>query len=336
MFKREKIAALVATSILATSAPITPIFAQAQTPQTNAAGQICQTFISNATPYGYVGVDNVDLGAVFDSIDTISGTIGGTRTTGASTLTIPASPPVGKWRNQGYKVPAWGPTGGWTSYTEYLGGAPSGTAQMQTDVIDVRFGRDDGINPGKTMVPQGVHGLYVVQRNETGHAPLKLNIQNFNLTICGKPKSGKLCKILSVGQNPAARFSPAAQIPANFGAPKKVVSVTGSLTVPAFNVKPAETKSVQTIPVSTQPRTDNFLLSMNNRHFRFFSVPSNHVTTNPVDTWRAKAGQPYLSLGSSVIPGDFVSPVNSWAGAVGVTDNPAHGDAAGNIEVCVQ
>ncbi len=192
MLKRKTVAALVATTIMVTSAPIFPAFAQAQTPQMNAAGQVCQTFISNATPYGYVGVANVDLGAVFDSIDTISGTIGGTRTTGASTLTISATPPAGKWRNQGYKVPAWGPTGGWTSYTEYLGGAPSGPPMMQTDVIDVRFGTDDGLNPGKAQVPQGVQGLYVVQRNETGHAPLRLTIQRFNLTICGKPKVAQL------------------------------------------------------------------------------------------------------------------------------------------------
>ncbi len=178
--------ALMASTIAV--APL-PAMAQAQSPQMNAAGQVCQTFVSNAMPYGYVGVDNVNLGAVFSSIDTINGMISGTRTTGASTMTIPASPPAGKWRNQGYKVPAWGPTGGWTSYTEYLGGAPSGTPLMQTDVIDVRFGRDDGINPGKAQVPQGVQGLYVVQRNQTGHAPLKLAIQKFTLTICGAPKT---------------------------------------------------------------------------------------------------------------------------------------------------
>ncbi len=156
------ISALLASSLLAGATSTLPAYSQAQPPQTTASGKVCQAFISNATPYGYVGVDNVDLGSVFSSIDTISGTISGTRTTGPSTLTIPVSPPAGKWRNQGYLVPAWGPTGGWSSYTEYLGGAPSGPPMMQTDVIDVRFGTDDGINPGKAQVPQGVQGLYVV------------------------------------------------------------------------------------------------------------------------------------------------------------------------------
>lgn len=316
---------------------IQPAFAQAQPPQAAASGKVCQTFFSNATPYGYIGVDNVDLGAVFSSIDTITGTLYGTRPSGASTLTISASPPSGQWRNQGYLVPAWGPTGGWSSFTAYLGGTQSGPPLSQVDVVDVRFGTNDGINPGKTQVPQGTHGLYVVQRNEIGHAPLRLTIQRFNLTICGAPKTGKLCTILSVSQNAAARFSPAAKIPANFGAPKKVVSVTGNLKIAATNGKPAETQAVKPTVGNTQPRTNKFPVAMNNREFLFFSVASNHVTANPIDTWRGQSGQPfYIRVGDSVTPGHFVSPVNSWSGAPGAADTPSHGDGLGDIELCVQ
>ncbi len=179
------IAGLLLSSLAAHPAPA---MAQALPPVVT-GNQVCQTFNSNATPYGYVGVANVDLGAVFSAIDTISGTISGSRTNAPNTtVTLPKAAPTGMWGNRGYLVPPWGSTGGWKSYMGYLGGGYPGQPLMLMDVIDVRFGTNDGIHPGKAQVPQGVQGLYVVQRNEHGHAPLKLAIKSFSLTICGQPK----------------------------------------------------------------------------------------------------------------------------------------------------
>ncbi len=184
MIRPALMTALLCTSISTVSVPV---YAQAQAPVITAP-LVCQTFVSNGNPYGYVGVANVDLGSVFTSIDTIEGMISGNRTNGAATISLPKTAPTGMWGNQGYFSPPWGSTGGWKSYIGYLGGTYPGVPLMMMDVIDVRFGRDDGIHPGKATVPQGVQGLYVVQRNQTGHAPLKLNITGFNLKICGKAK----------------------------------------------------------------------------------------------------------------------------------------------------
>jgi hypothetical protein len=184
MIRPTLMAALLASSI--STVPL-PVFAQAQTPVVTAP-LVCQTFVSNANPYGYVGMANVDLGSVFASIDTIEGTISGNRSNGPATITLPKTAPNGMWGNQGYLSPPWGNTGGWKSYMGYIGGGYPGTPLMMMDMVDVRFGTDDGIHPGKASVPQGVHGLYVVQRNERGHAPMKLGITGFNLKICGKAR----------------------------------------------------------------------------------------------------------------------------------------------------
>lgn len=185
--KTALIAPALALVAAVVSVSATPVYAQAQPPVVT-GNQVCQTFNSNAMPYGYVGVANVDLGSVFSSIDTINGTISGTRPAGPVTITLPKAAPTGMWGNRGYFVPPWGPTGGWKSYSGYMGGKYPGQATLLMDVIDVRFGTNDGIHPGKAQVPQGVQGFYVVQRNEHGHAPLKLAIISFSLTVCGQPK----------------------------------------------------------------------------------------------------------------------------------------------------
>lgn len=62
-----------------------------------------------------------------------------------------------------------------------------GTAPNYVDAIDLRFCTKDGIHPGKTRVPQGTDSLYVVQRN-TKNAEVRMNIQGFELMVCGAAK----------------------------------------------------------------------------------------------------------------------------------------------------
>lgn len=314
------LAALTLSNLAALPAPA---FAQAQTPVVN-GNQVCQTFISNAMPYGYVGVNNVDLGSVFSSIDTISGQIRGTRTNGPDTINIPVTAPVGMWGNQGYLVPAWGSTGGWKSFIRYLGGSYPGAIQLMQDVIDVRFGTDDGIHPGKGIVPPGVQGLYVVQRNETGHAPLRLNIQSFSLTICGKAKTGQQCQTLTYDESQPWSAGSKFNLPLN----KNVVSVTGSYTVAAKGNTAAQTQTIVQ-PPGVQPRTGKFNVAYKNKEiFSVMLIPG-------VDNIPVNAGPgytKYLEMNKFIRGSAYLHHAASFANGVQVP----HGNVTGTVTVCVQ
>jgi hypothetical protein len=317
------VASLMLSGIAAVPAPA---LAQAQTPITT-GGQVCQTFNSNAMPYGYVGVANVDLGSVFSTIDTISGTISGNRSNGPATVALPKITPNGMWGNQGYFVPAWGSTGGWKSYIGYLGGTYPGTATSMLDVIDIRFGTDDGIHPGKAIVPQGVQGLYVVQRNEHGHSPLRLEIKNFNLTICGKAtQSAQQCQTIPLTQTPRILANGPAMLTLP-GTPKKLISATGTVNVAAYGNKPAQTASLGQGGFN-QPQTPS--MSSLGSKVLLFMVPDTYA-----GPWNAQAGRPYVNMNAAVTPGYHVAPVISWANGA-TTSEPPHGAITGTVTLCVQ
>ncbi len=322
MIRPTLMAALLASSI---SAVPMPVFAQAQTPVVTAP-LVCQTFASNANPYGYVGVANVDLGSVFASIDTIEGTISGNRSNGPATITLPKNAPNGMWGNQGYLSPPWGNTGGWKSYMGYLGGAYPGTPLMMMDVVDVRFGTDDGIHPGKASVPQGVQGLYVVQRNEHGHAPMKLGITGFNLKICGKAKqSAQVCQTLTYDEsNP---WSAGSKFTLPLG-PKKVVSVTGSYTVAAANGNAAQTLSIIQ-PPGNQPRTGKFNVAYKNKEIlSVMLIPG----VDPIPPNVGSGYANYLTMNQPVRGSSYLHHATSFSNGA----QAQHGNVTGTVTVCVK
>jgi hypothetical protein len=319
MIRQITITAMVATSL----SPVTiatPVLAQSS----GSPAPICQTYNSNGR-YGfawtYASHNNVDLASTFSTIDSISGTVVLQTSVINPPITVPIlnPAPAGLWAAGGYA---------WQSIHTTATGA---TGPM---LMDIRFGPSKGIYPGQTNVPTGIQPLYVVGR--TGITDTK----SFSLTICGQPKSTQTCTILTVSQAPgvAGRFAPSAMIPASFPATAKIVSLKSTnMTVAANGSTPAETQAIITPTGPNQPKTANYPVAMNNRHLRFFMTPSTHATDYPVDTWRGQAGQPrYLTIGATVKPGWFVSPVNSWVGPVGAADTPAHGIASGQVELCVQ
>lgn len=111
------------------------------------------------------------------SINTITGRIWGATSRDGSLRTVNLTA-NSVWQGQGYQSS--GPTGGWQTLMV-------GTAPDYVDAIDLRFGTKDGIHPGKTRVPQGTDSMYVVQRN-TKNAEVRMNIQGFELTVCGTVK----------------------------------------------------------------------------------------------------------------------------------------------------
>lgn len=310
-------AALIVTSF--PNMPATIPAAQAQT----SGGQVCRNYAPNGSFAGYQAALNVDLAGTFSSIDEIYGVV---TTAQSLNVLLPKPSPVGSWIDQGYGPSNAGgsyyTTGGWLTFKN-----PSLPASIPG--LDVRFGAGDGISPGKTTVPTGVRSLFMVDRD--GNA-----ISNFNLTVCGKPASGPTCATVTVDQ--ANRWALAARIPTSLpGAPAKLVSVSSStITVAAFGTSPSEVQSIGNPTGPGVPRTKKFPLALNNRDVLFFMVPKGYLASNPVDSWRAQAKQPYLTLGQPVVPGQYVSPVNSWGGPVGAPDKPAHGNVSGTVTICVQ
>jgi hypothetical protein len=141
----------------------------------------CQTFKSNGYAFNaYPAALNTTLS--FNSISTITGNIYGqnwisglpeTRVLNANT----------DWHNGGYAGGSFGTTGGWNSSFHYSGGAVIANGK---DLIDIRFGSQDGISPGKANSPKGTQPLYIVQRNrDMAKKNDGMTLAGFDLKICG-------------------------------------------------------------------------------------------------------------------------------------------------------
>jgi hypothetical protein len=163
---------------------------------------VCTNYASDSLPFGFPGTGNIDLAARFTTIETITGTIMGTRAGVPSTLDISDSNKSLFWTGSSYfgasRAAANGYTGGWKTLFRYSDGETMAVPKDQQisspqvkrtlDAFDIRFGRFDGIHPGKVTVPQGLHPLYVVQANERGNEiENRLEPTGFSLQICGKP-----------------------------------------------------------------------------------------------------------------------------------------------------
>jgi hypothetical protein len=159
--------------------PVTAQTAPAAMKAAQAAPTNCLNFAHNGQGPGsnrFVAHNGASLGSL-GSISTITGRIWGVTSSDGSLRTINLTA-NSLWQGQGYQSS--GPTGGWQTLMV-------GTAPNYVDAIDLRFGTKDGIHPGKAKVPQGTDSLYVVQRN-TKNADVRMNIQGFELTVCGAAK----------------------------------------------------------------------------------------------------------------------------------------------------
>ncbi len=147
----------------------------------NATHGGCQTFKSNGYAFNaYPAALNTTLS--FISISTITGNVygqnwkSGMPETRALTATT-------DWHDGGYGAGQFGTTGGWKSSFHYSGGTgiPNGK-----DLIDIRFGAQDGLSPGKANSPKGTQPLYIVQRNrDMGKKNDGMTLAGFDIKICG-------------------------------------------------------------------------------------------------------------------------------------------------------
>lgn len=159
--------------------PLAPQTAPAAIKAVQVAPANCLNFAHNGQGPGsnrFIAHNGASLGSLV-SIGTITGRIWGVTSSDGSLRTINLTA-NSLWQGQGYQSS--GPTGGWQTLMV-------GTAPNYVDAIDLRFGTKDGIHPGKARVPQGTDSLYIVQRN-TKNADVRMNIQGFELTVCGATK----------------------------------------------------------------------------------------------------------------------------------------------------
>lgn len=166
-------------------------------------GPICLKVKNDSLFWGHPAAKTVNLAQIFRTIDTIDGEISGTRENAPATIKIEKQAATKNWSNGGYYIPAWGPTSGWKSYFNWANEEnPREMTQFSKsnimDHIDVRFGVNDGIFPGKAIIPQGEDSLYLVQRNISytkggkvitpPNAYKSIRIENFELNICGQQR----------------------------------------------------------------------------------------------------------------------------------------------------
>jgi hypothetical protein len=154
------------------------------------ASQICENYASDGYAYNaYPAKNNADLSKFKYGITSITGTIHGQNWTTGMPDTRAISTTGTNWQNGGYLSSNQGPTGGWKS--AFFNGSNTTNFATGTDLIDIRFGANDGIHPGKSKAPSGTQPLYVVQRNrDMGQKNKGITLAGFKLTICGEDCGG--------------------------------------------------------------------------------------------------------------------------------------------------
>jgi hypothetical protein len=141
--------------------------------------------------------------------------------------------------------------------------------------------------------------------------------------------SSQTCQTFAINEsNP---WASAAQITLP-GAPKKLVSITGSYTVAAFapNNTPAETKTIlNTLPQPNQRKAGPFPLSLGNKYINTFMLPNQ----SPLPPISQSGAQGYVTMNQPLIPGTFLIPgMSLWQNG---TIMP-HGNITGSVTLCVQ
>jgi hypothetical protein len=161
--------------------------ASGQVQQGNLTHGECIAYKSNGYAFNaYPAMLNVKL--PFVSIDTITGTVYGQNWKSG----LPDQRPLGAatdWHNGGYLGTGFGTTGGWKTSFFYNGAA--GVPNTK-DLIDLRFGAQDGISPGKgnpngtTAMFSSTQPLYIVQRNrDSAQRAEGMTLAGFDIKICG-------------------------------------------------------------------------------------------------------------------------------------------------------
>lgn len=174
---KKLIGALIAGAVLLSA---TSAMAQ-NLGQGNLTHNHCNTYKNNGTAFNaYPSALNTKLD--FLTITAITGTIYGQNwKTGLPEQR--ALNAATDWHNGGYLGGSFGTTGGWGSAFFYSGG--TGIANGK-DLIDVRFGAQDGLSPGKAKSPTGTQHLYIVQRNrDMAKKNDGMTLAGFDLKICG-------------------------------------------------------------------------------------------------------------------------------------------------------
>jgi hypothetical protein len=141
--------------------------------------------------------------------------------------------------------------------------------------------------------------------------------------------SSQTCQTLTI--NEANPWASAAQITLP-GAPKKLVSMTGSYTVAAYapNNTPAETKPIlNTLPQPNQRKAGPFPMSLSNKYINAFMLPN----PSPLPPISQSGAANYITMNQAIVPGRYVVPgMSLWQdGTI-----HAHGNITGTITLCVQ
>ncbi len=148
-----------------------------------------------------------------------------------------------------------------------------------------------------------------------------------NKKICGT-QTAQVCQTLTVNESTPWTTAGMITLP---GLPKKLVSMTGSYTVAAFNGLPSETKSILNPPPAqpNQRKAGPYPLSLSNKYINTFMVP------NPTTLPRiSQAGaQFYVTMNQAIDPNSYLVPgMSLWPdGTI-----HAHGNITGTVTLCVQ
>lgn len=140
--------------------------------------------------------------------------------------------------------------------------------------------------------------------------------------------SAQQCQTLTV--NEAAPWATAGKITLP-GTPKKLVSITGSYTVAAFNGLPAETKAILNPPPAqpNQRKAGPYPLSLSNKYINTFMLPN----PTPLPPISQSGAANYVTMNQALVPGSYLVPgMSVWPdGTI-----HAHGNITGSVTLCVQ
>jgi hypothetical protein len=185
-------------------------------------------------------------------------------------------------------------------------------------------------------------GMFYWTSTPTANASTKADAINFadgmtvnwqrNLPVHGHlrlvaPASTSTCQTLIVDESKPWNAAAAITLP---GAPKKVISVTGSYTVAAGNGRPAQTLSINP-PPPNQPRTGPFNLAYQNKHiFSVMLIPGLDMLPPAPG-----AGYPnYVTVGQPVRANSYLHHATSLV-SVNPSTQAIHNNVTGSVTICV-
>ena len=136
---------------------------------------------------------------------------------------------------------------------------------------------------------------------------------------------GPICQTFTLDESNPWQSSAQITLP---GAPKKLVSITGSYTVATYGTAPAQTQSIIQ-PPANQPKAGPFPGALGNKYINIFMLPSG--TALPKISGSGVSD--YVNFNQALNPGTYlVTGMSAWAdGTI-----HAHGNITGTLTLCVQ